>query len=381
MHRPLGKLSLRMPDRMEDIVSRNRDWANAQVRRKSMLMGKIGLVLISVALAGCDQHDSSSHATKSSATQPVVQSASLNPIFSDAIQCLRQCEGNQITDGGKTYTGPVPYRFSDYFSQPEGRELFLSALRELPPEWMPLGVLNDGEGNQLSMSGWITIVLRWKGREIYIFAQPGYVQGFPSRYPDGSIILAVDPATKEYAGILNYNSDLSGYRFFGNKEILPFLVAYQAATEAETEKANKISRTELPRPVQFPIASDRIADTGDRLRYLASLYRDNSSEITGAKSAYAAGDASRASTESHWFAASVSGGCSESISPATRIQQIRDAGFQASTKDENDIAGKLKSVEVSYDEGLTTHYTVYYKSKSDCEAAVDTANSVPDKYR
>jgi hypothetical protein len=347
-----------------------------------MLLGKIGLVFVSLVLAGCDQHNNSSHTTKSSATQPAGRPALLNTIFSDAIQCLRQCEGNQIIDGGKNYAGRVPYRFSDYLSsQPESQELFLSALKKLPSEWMPLGVLGSGEGDQLSMDGWVTIVLKWKGREVYIYGRPGYVQGLPNRYPDGYINLAIDPTTKEYAGILNYNSNLSGYRFFGNKEILSFLVAYQAANEAETEKAYKISRTELPKPVQFPIPDERMGYTTDRLRYLASLYSAGSEGITGAKSAYAAGDAGRASTESHWFAASVSGGCSESISPATRIQQIRDVGFQASTKDENDSAGNLKSVEVSYDEGLTTRYTVYYRNKSDCEAAVDAANSVPDKYR
>ena len=276
----------------------------------------------------------------------------------------------------------VPTKFSALISVPSWREQFQNMLGEMPPEFMKYGVIQPGEYPGLVMGGDVYYVVKRGGRALYIYRFVGLPEGLPARRPEGTLDVIVDPQQREMAGIWNGPHDLSQYRFLGSAAVLPQLIAYEIASEAETEKIHKVSLTERPASVVLPVPVDRKDYTQGRFDYLASIVTNG--EINDARSEFYAGDQlRRKSTEPEriWYAIDVSRtGCIKSISPATRIKMIRDEGFKEVTKDTADALGTLVKVEVSHQNGLYVLTNTYYSTKEACMTDLTNAKTVPDKY-
>jgi hypothetical protein len=106
------------------------------------------------------------------------------------------------------------------------------------------------------------------------------------------------------------------------------------------------------------------------LRELSDLQAKRGSPGSGTQSAAAAlteGGAKRL-----WYAADLnSANCIVSISPASRIRMIQDAGVEAK------FVERLDAVEVSAQEGGRERYWTYYRSQGACEATLPRLKSLP----
>jgi hypothetical protein len=83
-----------------------------------------------------------------------------------------------------------------------------------------------------------------------------------------------------------------------------------------------------------------------------------------------------------WYVAKLNfDSCMPSMSPADRIRQIQDAGFNAKTRDVTSASGSLISVEVSYEDGNGEQQLwTYYRSERDCLASLPKNHTVAPKY-
>ncbi len=303
--------------------------------------------------------------------------------FRDALACVSECKGAVAEHGHPPPAKGVPAEFSALLSTPAWKQSFLTMLGEMPPEFIRYGLIQPGEYPGLVMSGSLYYIVNRDGRTAYIYRFVGLPEGVPARRPKGNLDVIVDLEQREMAGIWNGPDDLSQYRFLGSANLLPSLIAYEAAGEAEIERATKISRAERPASVVLPLPADRWDYTRARLDYLASLVANG--QINGARSMFYEGEQLRKKNEKPervWYAIDASRtDCIKSVSPAARINMIRDNGFKEITRDATDSQGNLVKVDISYGDGPYVFTTTYYAAKETCMASLADERAVPDKYR
>ncbi|WP_435627278.1 hypothetical protein [Candidatus Ferrigenium straubiae] len=350
----------------------------------------ISIIAVAVAVAACTKADDTQKTANSNAPTPVSSTVELktekplDPLFADAKSCLKECIGQLPNYDSPDTEFAIPRKFSDFLKGTDyGQDRFLNLLEQMPPDFMKFGVIGPDEHPGLEMSGWISHRLERNGTPIYIYTHVGLPEGVPLRRRAGSLIVAVNPKTKEMATVFNGEQDLSHYIFVGSSNLLSFIVAYISASEAETEKAYKISSTQQTEILVFPIPNDRIVDVERRLIYLNSIYRNG--EITGAYSAYNAGEALRkVPHEKQWWVANSSfTECFESGGPAAKLDEFEGFTDKPRTQDYRNSSGNLAKVEVinATGSGQETVWT-YYKEKSQCEAEqVNATKSLADRYR
>lgn len=309
----------------------------------------------------------------------------LHPLFTEAKLCLKECRGNFLSYDSPASSFSIPRDFNDFLNQTDyGQEGFLNLLRKMPPEFMKFGVLAPDESPELKMSGWASYRLEHNGDLIYIYIQVGLPEGVPPRREIGSLIVGVNPKTKQMAVVFRGAHDLSHYIFVGEPNIISYVIAYISADEAEIERAYKISNTQQSENPIFPIPSNRFPDVERRLVYLNSIFKNG--EILGAQSPYAVGEtARRVPPEKQWWSPNSSfSRCIESQGPAAKLDSFIGLTDKPETKDFIDSSGNLKKVEViNYEDGGSLkRIWSYYKSKDDCEnEEVNATKVLADKYR
>lgn len=325
---------------------------------------------------GCSKSEPPSPSVEVPAPKP------LQPLFAAARECFKTCVGHLRLPDTPT---ALPEKFKDFLENTDyGRDGLLALVKQWPENYMPLAEKKPSERDSMEMEGWIAYVIDFQGVPIQIYIQAGFPDKEwntgPYRRVPGSLTIAVNPTTKAMAAIFNGQEDLSEYRFAGDEKLLSVLIAYEAADEAETERAYKISAISRNDKLIFPIPSTKTVDAEKRLTYLNSIYVNG--EITGAHSALDAGDKLREG-DKWWSPDSSFTQCFNSGGPAAKLDSFVGFTDKPKTQDFKDSSGKLRKVEVTNDEpnGTTTVWT-YYKSKSDCESEqVHSTRSLADKYR
>jgi hypothetical protein len=318
----------------------------------------------------------------------VKQEKPLSPLFVAAQKCLATCSGKPKNRHYPDTAIVLPEKFQDFIDKVGfGRDGFLALLSELPSNYLPIAIRGEAERDSLTMDGYITYVMQVDGDPIHLYFNAGYPEKEWAnhkeyRRPAGMLDVAVNPQKKTMAAIFKGGHDLSSYRFIGDKTLLEALIAHTAADEAEAEAAHLVSATQEADHVMFPIPEQKLARVMARLKYLNELYDGN--QITGARSAYDAGNNARKTPpEKQWWTAGSSfTECHETGGPAAKLDEFVGFTDKPEVKDFRDSSGKLYKVEVTlWDRGNGRVWT-YYKEQSRCEAEqVNATKSLADKYR
>lgn len=329
---------------------------------------------------GCTKSESAS-----SAAAEVPAPKPLQALFSAAPECFKTCVGHPKNQRNPDTPTALPEQFADFLENTNfGRDGLLTLVKQWPESYMPLAVRKSNERDTMGMEGSIAYVIDFQGVPIIIYTGAGFPDQEwypgPKRRVPGSLTIAVNPKTKTMAAIFNGQEDLSEYRFAGDSKLLAVLIAYQAAHEAEGEKAYLISAIQQADDVVFPTPSDRLARVEARLSYLNSLYAGD--KIIGARSYFDAGDKLREGDK--WYSPdSTFTQCFNSGGPAAKLDSFVGFTDKPYTHDVTDSSGRIVKVEVinASDGGGETVWT-YYKNKSQCEAEqINSTKSLADKYR
>lgn len=320
-------------------------------------------------------------------SRTLVQKA-LQPLFAAGRDCFKSCAGHPAGASQPDTSRVLPREFKDFLATTDyGLDKLVALVSTWPENYKPLVIKAPNERDTMEMEGFTSYVMNFQGDPIQIYVQSGFPKREwtpgPYRRPPGGLTVAVNPRTRAMAAIFNGQEDLSEYRFAGDEKLLSLLVAYTVASEAETEKAHLISRTQQSEGIVFPIPTERIARVEARLAYLSGLYLNG--QIRGARSAYAAGnDARKVPPEKQWWAANSSfTECLETGGPAAKLDEFVGFIDKPHTQDYRNSSGKLVKVEVinAIGGGRETVWT-YYKEKSQCEAEqVNATKSLADRYR
>jgi hypothetical protein len=244
----------------------------------------IAIVSLILAVAACtksnEHKNSSSSSTPVRTPTPTAQKAEkpLDPLFAEAKLCLNDCSGKYLLRFESAAPEfEIPKQFSDFLGATEyGQKGFIQLLREMPPDFMKLLVPDPDDPNEtqnMKMQGSINYELNRDGERIYIYVDAGFPSKWMGHYrrPVGFVYVAVNPKTKGMALIFNGKSDLSQYIFVGNAKLLAYALAYLSASDAETERAYKISNRTTADDTVFPVPSNKIGDAEMRLSELYLL--------------------------------------------------------------------------------------------------------------
>jgi hypothetical protein len=76
-----------------------------------------------------------------------------------------------------------------------------------------------------------------------------------------------------------------------------------------------------------------------------------------------------------------SAACSAASSPSEATERLHTLGITPTTVDANAADGGLLAVVVSWSDERGQQTTTYYRQRGDCEAALPSAEPIPDKYK
>lgn len=325
----------------------------------------------------------------------------LLPLYEAVINCLLQCESKWYQrPSGNSLPAPIfepklPGEFADLVSMPEEYAKFVAMIDQLPPHLQSVGKLElddedefvgtefDGRKQKKPiLNGDLRNVIFDKQRAIYIYSNVYYMHHQDNR--PGSLHVAIDPATKEYAGVLRGGDNLDQYYIAGSESLRSTLLAYTVADDLETANmlthyTRKIAGAYEVNPIVLPLnksldeALERVKLLNDRL--------GNRNEAQGipAPSYLQKAEAERAALA--WYGVSQDRDeCIESpMSPADQIDLIKSSGITLYIRETNSD-GKLIAVEISADDGRSETDWRFFKSKADCEKSMAVAPT-PEKYR
>jgi len=348
------------------------------------------LVLLATLLTGCSDSSNYGEAKSPQATPDASLPAAkpMTPMFVAAKECLDTCSQIAFDREAVFLPTSLPRKFKDFLDNDQvASNLFISLVTQLPESFWPFAVKGAAERENMEMEGWTGYIMKSGDDLIQIYHQVGYPKrewtSGPNRRPPGSLTVGFSTATKKMAIIFKGQEDLSEYRFVGDERLLSIITAYEAASEAETERAYLISRSNFSGPVIFPVPSNQKDDAVRRLSYLNGLF--NNGQIVNARSAYSAGDdARRTPPEKQWWV--VNGGfseCFETGGPAEKLDELVGVSDKPTTNDYRDGSGKLYKVEVIHSLGFGREEVwTYYRTKAACEAEqVNATKNLADRYR
>lgn len=325
----------------------------------------------------------------------------LLPLYADASTCLAECISRWFRVPKSSSMTPLdfspklPDRFADLMANPAEHDRFVSMIDQLPLQLHSIGKLGPDDQEKTSTSnfdnykqekpallGHLDNVITDKQRLVYVYTGVYYIR-FNKKQP-GTLRVAIDPKTKEYAGVLRGGHDLDEYYVVGSESLRSILLAYTVANDLET--ANMLAHYERKtpgsyetQPIILPLNKNRDAAI-KRIELLNDLLGAGP-EALGVPAPANLQEAKAARTASAWYGISQGRDkCIESpMSPADRIDLIKSAGITPRIR-ETKSSGQLTAVEVSADDGRYETTWKFFKSKAECEQIM-MPPPTPDKYR
>jgi hypothetical protein len=365
---------------------------------KTSLFALTGLCIL---LVGCSPESRPGSKEPVTVQAPPSTSKPLLPVFAAASNCLAECVSKWYRvpkDSGypsAAFEPKLPLKFSELVASPEEMARFVALVEQLPPRFHSIGKLGpDDEEKTITSNfgsyqqerpklyGELDNVIADGTRVLYVYSSVYYM-----RFKDkvsGSIHIAVDPETHEYAGVLRGGSNLDEYAIVGADYLRSALLAYTVANDLET--ASMLAHYARKDPGQYanqPIVLSLNKSRDAALEHLQVLNDrlGNRNEATGVPAPAHLQQAEAARAARAWYGVSQGRDkCIESpMSPADRIDVIKSTGIAPRIRETNS-GGKLTAVEVSADDGRYETTWRFFKSKEECERSMVTA-ATPDKYR
>ena len=364
---------------------------------KNKLIATVALCLL---LAGCSKEapPATGQVSKAPPPPPVV----LAPLYAEIVECLSQCESKwyrvRLHSGqsfSPAYEPKLPDRFSALVDTPDEQSRFAELIEQLPERLRPLGKLgpddeektvNTGFGSykheKPKLYGELHNVIDDKAQVVYIYSNVYFFRTKSGRV--GTMHVAVNPETREYAGVVRAGDSLDEYHVVGAQALRKALLTYTIADDLESADmmahyANKAPGPYERNPIMLPL-NKRLDAAIERTEMLSTKLGDRSQALgVPAPGALVQAEAARAA--SAWYGVSQGRDqCIESpMSPADRIDVIRSAGIMPKTR-ETISNGQVALVEISADDGRHETTWRFFKSKIECERTLPSSS--PDaKYR
>lgn len=359
-----------------------------------------------VLLIGCSKEkpEGSTKASLENSTLTPPPAKILLPTFIAVKQCLSNCVSTwwNAVPGNAQQSIPkfeptLPLTFGELLSVPEERNRFTQLVENFPQHLQPIGKLQTDDEEKVvdngafgsykkespKMFGSLYNVINSNGRIIYVYSNVYYFR--PSEINSGSMRVAIDPVTHEYAGVIRGGDDLDEYYVAGADSLKSTLLTFTVADDLETAEmlahyTNKNPGSYETKPIMLPLNKNldealvRVELLNDRL--------GEAGQATGVPAPSSLQKAMAVKAENTWYGVSQGRDkCIESpLSPAQRIDLIKEAGIKPSIRDTTSN-GKLAAVEVSaLDRGYETTWR-FFKNKNDCESSLVSSTPIPDKYR
>lgn len=356
---------------------------------------------LSTVLMGCSPDTQKKAAEPVAATPVSPQPKVLLPLYAQVSSCLAECISKwyripkDSSHPPPGFAPKLPDSFADHIANPEEHDRFVAMINLLPPRLQSIGKLgpDDEEKDVTSnfgsykqerpkLSGNLYNVISDKQRMVYVYSNVYYMR-IKDKQP-GSLHVAIDPETSEYAGVLRGGSSLDEYYVVGSEALRSTLLAYTVADDLET--ANMLAHYERKDSGNYETQPIILSLNKSRDEAIArvELLNDRLGTRTEAQGVPAPAylrqaQASRAA--SAWYGVSQGRDqCIESpMSPADRIDVIKSAGITPRVRETNS-GGQLTAVDVSADDGRYETTWKFFKSKAECERKM-VAPPTPDKYR
>lgn len=318
------------------------------------------------------------------------------PVFAQAEECLVQCKslwystlpGSDDTARSFEMQPELPIPFSEFVSSDEEMSRFVSLVDKFPLRFHSIGKLGpEDEEKTVSSSfgtythtkpklfGRLSNVVVDKNRVVYIYSDVYYM-----RIKDkvsGNLHVAIDPKTKEYAGVIRSGSSLDGYAQAGVESLLGTLLAHTVVDDLETASMLAHYARSEPgqcknQPVSLPLGKSSVGAALEHLRVLNERLGTRT-EVTGVPPPSVLQRANIVQAASAWFA--VSQGNDRCIlaatSPEDRISLIKSTGIVPRVREVNEGSSPVV-VEVSADDGRYETTWRYFKSKDRCEQSISS---------
>lgn len=328
----------------------------------------------------------------------------LLPIFAAVGQCLSSCISTwwKVEHGASQQFVPkfkpnMPLTFAELISRPEDHARFIQIVDKFPRHLQSIGKLQPGDEEKLvdngafgsykkeqpKMAGDLYNVINSNGRIIYVYASVYYLR-YAEKSP-GTMQVAIDPLTHEYASVVRAGADLDEYYLAGADSLRSTLLAFTVAKDLETAEMlahyeNKNQGTYETKPIMLPLSKSL-----EEALVRVELLNDRLGEVDHATGVPAPGFLQKAMTfqaENTWYGvAQGRDRCIESpMSPAHRIDLIKETGIVPRIRDTTSN-GKLTAVEVSAVDGGNVTSWRFFKNKTDCEHSLPFSAPTPEKYR
>ena len=357
-------------------------------------------VVLSTVLVGCSPETQKKPELATAAVTAPPLPKVLLPLYADASTCLAECISKwyrvpkSSTMTPLDFSPKLPDRFADLMANPAEHDRFVAMIEQLPPELHSIGKLGPDDEEKTVTSdfgsykqerpalyGNLGNVIADKERMVYVYSGVYYMR---FNKPPGSLHVAIDPKTKEYAGILRGGHSLEEYYVVGSKSLRSTLLAYTVASDLETADmlahyARNTSGSYETKPVILPFNKNRDA-ANERVELLNDRLGAGS-EALGISAPAILQEANAARAANAWYGVSQGRDkCIESpMSPADRIDVIKSSGITPLIR-ESRSGGQLSAVEVSADDGRYETTWKFFKSKAECERIM-VPPPTPDKYR
>lgn len=361
----------------------------------------IAAAALSTVLVGCSPDAQQKAAVPVAATPASPPPKVLLPLYAEVSNCLAECiskwyrvpKDSSLPPSG--FAPKLPDSFADLMANPKEHDRFVAMIDQLPPRLHSIGKLGPDDEEKTVTSnfgsykqerptlyGDLYNVIADKQRMVYVYSNVYYMR-FKDRQP-GSLHVAVDPDTHEFAGVLRGGDNLDEYYVVGADSLRSTLLAYTVADDLETADmlahyARKAPGTYETRPIMLSLNKNRDAAI-ERVELLNDRLGTRT-EAQGVPAPANLQQAKEAQVASAWYGVSQGHAeCIESpMSPADRIDVIKSAGITPRIQETNS-GGQLTAVEVSADDGHYETTWKFFKSKADCERTMVAPNT-PDKYR
>lgn len=362
------------------------------------------LLVFCVYLVACTKTESESTARTQApeAAAPATPVKKLLPFYELVAGCIAQCESvwwkPEASAGQRPKFQPaLPLSFADLVSTPEDQASFVRLVEQFPQHLRAIGILQPGENEETvvdngvfgsykkqppKLFGHLHNVILDGGRTIYVYSGIYYHRLTPDA--PGSMHVAIEPTTKQYAGVIRAGRDLDEYYVGGADSLRSTLVAFVAAYDVEmfsmlAHYASGRKDAYENRAIMLPLHKD-----SDEALLRVALLNDKLGErgqATGVPAPEFLQRAKAAAAERAWYAVTrARDACVTSpMSPAQRIDLVKEAGLTPRVRDTNSD-GKLAIVEVTADDGRYETTWRFFKKKEDCERTLASAPT-PDRYR
>lgn len=358
-------------------------------------------------LGGCsnDHRDTASTAAGESAPASSVPPAKvLLPAYAATGHCLSTCVSkwwrlapDAPQDPVANFTPEMPLTFAELLASPEEHDQFVRLIEQFPQHLHPVGILQPWDDEKLvdngtfgsyrkekpKMWGNLDNVINNNGKVVYVYSGVHYFR--LENKVSGTMHVAIDPATHEYAGLIRAGDGLDEYYIAGAESLRSTLLAFTIANDLEFAEmsahyAKKNQGRYLSKPIMFPLNKDL-----DEAMVRVELLNDklgNSTQATGIPEPSFLLNVRAEEAKKIWYGVSQGRDrCIESpMSPAGRIELIKEAGVVPRVRETN-ANGKLAIVEVSAVDGGYESTWRFFKNKADCEQTLATVSPTPDRYR